>query len=436
MSDVHEVSSRGIKRCRSHSPAAAKLKCTGINSDGSGGTTASTHSIASTNASWTSSGSEEPRVTPSDSTRVEVCSVDVPGNDIFVVPSQWRLLQLLGRGAFSTVVAFLDPTRRERVAVKGIGANVLEQAGAALGVARELQILRKCKGHENVVEMLDAYCVAGRPEIYIVMEYIPQTLQDVIYSWFMHTEQFCRFHMVKILMGLQFLHAKCVSHCDLKPSNILVDGKKVKICDFNSSRYQTFCPRKTTDFYELTDCVGTRFWRAPEILLLTSCDTRVDMWSAGCIFAEILECRILFRGKNDFDQLRMILRTLGATSSEEIETDMLQPGAESFLAENWQEHGRNLADNLTSHRSSQTLATLSSMLQFDRRKRASAEECLQQECFAAFSNNLQDINEEEGSILTSDRAQLVFNTETSPAEQLRQTLPCYSFPARGGDCRL
>lgn len=395
----------------------------------SGDVTASTHSLASTNVSWTSSGSDEPRVTLSDSMQFEVCSVDVPGSDIFVVPSQWRLLQLLGRGAFSTVVGFLDPTRRERVAVKRISADVLRQAGAALGVARELQILRKCRGHDHVVDMLDAYCVAGHPEIYIVMEHISQTLQEVTYSWFMHTEQFCKFHVVKILMGLQFLHAKCVSHCDLKPSNILVDGKKVKICDFNSSRYQTFCPRETDDFFELADCVGTRFWRAPEILLLTSCDTRVDIWSVGCIFAEMLECRILFRGRSDFDQVRLIMRTLGTTRSESVETNILQPGAESFLAENWREHGHDLADMLTSHRSSQTLVTLSSLLQFDRRKRASAEECLQQECFSSFSHNPRDANE-ESSILTSDWAQLAFSPETSLGEQLRQSLPCYSFQER------
>lgn len=433
MSDDHEVSPRGVKRCRERSPRVALKNC--IDNDLSGNATASTHSLASTNVSCTSSDSDEPRVTLSDSMQFEVCSVDVPGNDIFVVPSQWRLLQLLGRGAFSTVVAFLDPNRRERVAVKRMSADVLEQAGAALGVARELQILRKCKGHDNVVEMLDAYCVAGHPEIYIVMEHISQTLQDVIYSWFMHSEQFCKFHVAKILMGLQFLHSKCVTHCDLKPSNILVDGKLVKICDFNSSRYQTFCPRKTTDFFELADCAGTRFWRAPEILVLTSCDTRVDIWSAGCIFAELLECRILFRSRNDFDQVRLIMKALGTTRSEGVEMDILQPGADSFLAENWQEHGRDLADVLTSHRSSQTLASLSSMLQFDRRKRASAKECLQQECFSTFSHNPRDVND-ESSILTSDWAQLAFSPETSLGEQLRQTLPCYTFQDRGGNCTV
>lgn len=422
MSDVHEVPSKGMKRCRAHSPSAAKRKC--VDSDISGGVTASTHSAGSAASTNVSFGEE-----------VEVCSVDVLGSDTFVVPSQWRLLQQLGRGAFSTVVAFLDPTRRERVAVKRIIADVLEQAGAVLGVARELQILRQCKGHENVVEMLDAYCIAGHPEIYIIMEYFSQTLQDIIYSWFMHTEQFCKFHVVKILMGLQFLHAKCVSHCDLKPSNILVDGKKVKICDFNSSRYQTFCPRKTADFFDLTHCVGTRFWRAPEILLLTSCDTRVDIWSAGCIFAEMLDCRIPFRGRSDFDQIRLIMKTLGITSSEDVEANVLQPGAESFLEENWQEHANNLADVLTSHRSSETVAALSSMLQFDRRKRASAKDCLRQECFSAFSKIPQDVNE-QGSILTSDLAQPAFSPDTSPGEQLRQTLPCYSFPVREGSCRL
>lgn len=432
MSDIDEVSSRGIKRCRAHSPSAAKRKC--VDSDGSGDVTASTHSAASTNVSLTSSASDEPIVAFNDIVRVEVCSVDVPGSDAFVVPSQWRLLQQLGRGAFSTVVAFLDPARRKCVAVKRISADVLEQTGAALGVDRELQILRKCKGHECVVEMLDAYCVAGHPEVYIVMEYVSQTLQDVIYSWFLHPEQFCKFHIVRILRGLQFLHAKCVSHCDLKPSNILVDGKNVKICDFNSSRYQTFCPRKTADFFDLTDCVGTRFWRAPEILLLTSCDTRVDIWSAGCIFAEMLDCRIFFRGRSDFDQVRLIMKTLGTRSSEDVEVNILQPGAESFLAESWQEHNNNLADVLTSHRSSQTVVALRSMLQFDRRKRASAEDCLRQECFSTFSNNPPDVDE-VGSILTSDLAQPASSQESSPFEQLRQSLPCYSFPVREGNCR-
>jgi len=429
LESVEKLTPKGIKRCCAQCPTSTKRRCT--DSNVSEAETTCTRSSTSPDLSWVSSTSHTLSETGRNGVRDEACSAHVLDDVNFAVPSKWRFLQQVGRGAFSTVAAFQDTSGHRCVAVKRIGAEVLKQPGVALGIAHELQVLRNCGGHDNVVKMLDAYSIAGHPEIYIVMELISQTLQDIIYSWTDHTEQFCKFYMFKILTGLQFLHAKCVSHCDLKPRNVLVDGQTVKICDFNSSREHTFCPRATNDFYDLTDCLGSRFWRAPEILLLTTCNSSVDIWSVGCIFAEMLNCRILFRGRSEFDQVRVIMKTVAMPRVEDLELSLLQPGAESFLMDHKQEHGPDFAELLMSQRSSHTVAVLKGMLQFDRRNRASAAECLKHQYFSTLSSIQQDVEAVSSGLTCVWHCQ-----EASSAEELRQNLPCYSVHPSGHDIFL
>ncbi len=113
--------------------------------------------------------------------------------------------------------------------------------------------------------------------------------------------------------GLKYVHSAGVVHRDLKPSNILVNENcDLKICDFGLARIQD---------PQMTGYVSTRYYRAPEIMLTwQKYDVEVDVWSAGCIFAEMLEGKPLFPGKDHVNQFSIITELLGTPPDDVINT--------------------------------------------------------------------------------------------------------------------
>jgi p38 MAP kinase len=112
---------------------------------------------------------------------------------------------------------------------------------------------------------------------------------------------------------LKYVHSAGVVHRDLKPSNILVNENcDLKICDFGLARIQD---------PQMTGYVSTRYYRAPEIMLTwQKYDVEVDIWSAGCIFAEMLEGKPLFPGKDHVNQFSIITELLGTPPDDVINT--------------------------------------------------------------------------------------------------------------------
>ncbi|KND93005.1 Mitogen-activated protein kinase HOG1 [Tolypocladium ophioglossoides CBS 100239] len=115
------------------------------------------------------------------------------------------------------------------------------------------------------------------------------------------------------MRGLKYVHSAGVVHRDLKPSNILVNENcDLKICDFGLARIQD---------PQMTGYVSTRYYRAPEIMLTwQKYDVEVDIWSAGCIFAEMLEGKPLFPGKDHVNQFSIITELLGTPPDDVIDT--------------------------------------------------------------------------------------------------------------------
>ena len=117
----------------------------------------------------------------------------------------------------------------------------------------------------------------------------------------------------QILCGLKYIHSANVLHRDLKPGNLLVNADcELKICDFGLARIQD---------PQMTGYVSTRYYRAPEIMLTwQKYDVEVDIWSAGCIFAEMLEGKPLFPGKDHVNQFSIITELLGTPPDDVIQT--------------------------------------------------------------------------------------------------------------------
>ena len=118
--------------------------------------------------------------------------------------------------------------------------------------------------------------------------------------------------MLQIVSGVEYLHANLILHRDLKTSNLLLNNRgELKLADFGMARYTSNPPPK------LTQLVVTLWYRAPELLLgAADYDYEVDVWSLGCIFAELLAKEPLFQGKNEVDQLSKIFTLLGTPTNE------------------------------------------------------------------------------------------------------------------------
>lgn len=165
-------------------------------------------------------------------------------------------------------------------------------------------------------------CVcAGPPEVedfhtlYIVTQLYECDLERIVSSPQRLTDQHCQYFVYQLLRGLKFIHSANVLHRDLKPSNLLVNSNcDLCICDFGLARG---VGDEATG--KLTEYVVTRWYRAPELLCeADTYGTAVDVWSVGCIFAEILGRKPLFRGSSTSDQLRLVIEKLGSPTDDEL----------------------------------------------------------------------------------------------------------------------
>jgi mitogen-activated protein kinase 1/3 len=173
-----------------------------------------------------------------------------------------------------------------------------------------------------------------------------------------------------LLRGLNYLHSANILHRDLKPGNLLVNANcDLKICDFGLARTS----RGNEQF--MTEYVVTRWYRAPELLLC--CDnygTSIDVWSVGCIFAEILGRKPIFPGTECLNQLKLIISVLGSQNDTDLEF-IDNPKARRYIKTLPYTRGTHLS-HLYPHADPLALDLLQRMLVFDPSKRITVTEAL------------------------------------------------------------
>ncbi|KAF9604703.1 hypothetical protein IFM89_009139 [Coptis chinensis] len=185
-------------------------------------------------------------------------------------------------------------------------------------ILREIKLLRLLR-HPDVVEIKHILLPPSRREfkdIYVVFELMESDLHQVIKANDDLTLEHYQFFLYQLLRGLKYIHTANVFHRDLKPKNILANADcKLKICDFGLARV-AFNDTPTAIFW--TDYVATRWYRAPELCgsFFSKYTPAIDIWSIGCIFAEILTGKALFPGKNVVHQLDLMTDLLGTPSTE------------------------------------------------------------------------------------------------------------------------
>ncbi|NXI39993.1 CDK3 kinase, partial [Galbula dea] len=217
----------------------------------------------------------------------------------------FRKVGKVGEGTYGVVYKARNKQTGELVAIKKTRLDV-ETEGVPSTAIREISLLKELK-HPNIVRLLDV--VNSQKDLYIVLEYLDQDLRKYIDS--SQTGDLplssVKSYLSQLLQAVNFCHVHRVIHRDLKPENVLInEAGTIKLADFGLAR--TFGVASRTYTHE----VVTLWYRAPEILLRCQhYSTGVDMWSIGCIFAEMVTRKILFPGDSEIDQLFRIFRTLG-----------------------------------------------------------------------------------------------------------------------------
>jgi mitogen-activated protein kinase 1/3 len=240
----------------------------------------------------------------------------------FEIDSKYTPIKQIGSGAYGVVIAATDIESGEKVAIKKIH-RAFEDLIDAKRILREIKLLRHFD-HDNVISILDILpppSVQEFEDVYIVTDLMETDLHRVIYSRQALTDDHIQYFLYQILCALKYIHSADVLHRDLKPSNILLNSNcDLKICDFGLARgVMPEDDESEQAGANLTEYVVTRWYRAPEIML--SCQDYkkgIDLWSVGCIFAEMLGRKPLFPGNDYIHQLKIIAEIVG----KPLESDM------------------------------------------------------------------------------------------------------------------
>lgn len=233
--------------------------------------------------------------------------------------TRYILQEVIGKGSYGVVCSAIDTHTGEKVAIKKIN-DIFEHVSDATRILREIKLLRLLR-HPDIVEVKHIMLPPSRREfkdIYVVFELMESDLHQVIKANDDLTPEHYQFFLYQLLRALKYIHTANVFHRDLKPKNVLANADcKLKICDFGLARV-AFSDAPTAIFW--TDYVATRWYRAPELCgsFFSKYTPAVDIWSIGCIFAEILGGEPLFPGKNVVHQLDLMTDLLGTPSPETI----------------------------------------------------------------------------------------------------------------------
>nr|AMO00484.1 mitogen-activated protein kinase 15 [Manihot esculenta] len=233
--------------------------------------------------------------------------------------SRYQVQEVVGKGSYGVVASATDTHTGEKVAIKKIN-DVFEHVSDATRILREIKLLRLLK-HPDIVEIKHIMLPPSRREfrdIYVVFELMESDLHQVIKANDDLTPEHYQFFLYQLLRGLKYIHTANVFHRDLKPKNILANADcKLKICDFGLARV-SFNDAPSAIFW--TDYVATRWYRAPELCgsFFSKYTPAIDIWSIGCIFAEMLTGKPLFPGKNVVHQLDLMTDLLGTPPPESI----------------------------------------------------------------------------------------------------------------------
>uniref|UniRef100_A0A5S6QC24 Protein kinase domain-containing protein n=1 Tax=Trichuris muris TaxID=70415 RepID=A0A5S6QC24_TRIMR len=281
-------------------------------------------------------------------------------------PDDIEKLCQIGEGSYGTVYKVRSKTTGEIYAMKRMKMDA--HNGITPCALREVAVLQQLQEHPNIVKLEQV--IMGEDYLYLIFEYMTIDLSEYmrrIPDGAVMDEDSVKSFFYQITHALQFCHQRQIMHRDIKPANLLISGDIIKLADFGLARLE----KETRAAY--TETVVTLWYRSPEILLGEEhYSTSVDIWSAGCVFAEMATGTPLFSGLTEFQQLATIFKILGTPTTEEWSefTEMKLYSTELPVVRSYR-----LAERVTTLDES-GMSLLQATLIYDPKKRITAKEML------------------------------------------------------------
>ncbi|KAJ3396796.1 negative regulator of the PHO system [Lobulomyces angularis] len=292
---------------------------------------------------------------------------------------RYTRLEKLGEGTYATVFKGKNRITGDIVALKEI--HLESEEGAPSTAIREISLMKELK-HVNIVRLFDV--IHTEQTLTLVFEYMDQDLKkymDDRGNQGALDPLLVKNFMFQLLRGIAYCHENRVLHRDLKPQNLLINSRmELKLADFGLARAFGI-PVNT-----FSNEVVTLWYRAPDVLLGSrNYSTSIDIWSAGCIMAELLSGKALFPGKNNEDQLQRIFKLRGTPTEQTwphvSELPDFKPNFPYY-------HPQSLASKIPAI-DGLGLDLLERMLQYEPYKRISAKDALNHIYFSEINNQFQ-----------------------------------------------
>jgi len=285
---------------------------------------------------------------------------------------KYQKLEKIGEGTYGIVYKAKDKKTGELLALKKIRLEA-EDEGIPSTAIREISLLKQLQ-HPNIVRLYDV--VHTEKKLTLVFEFLDQDLKkylDVCGDNGLEGHTIKSF-LYQLLSGIAYCHQHRVLHRDLKPQNLLINMEgELKLADFGLARAFGIPVRSYT--HE----VVTLWYRAPDVLMGSrKYGTAVDIWSVGCIFAEMVNGRPLFPGSSEQDQLTRIFKTLGTPSPKSWPGLVDLP---EFKADQFPKYPAQSLKKVARRLDATGLDLLGKMLHFDPLRRISAEAALKHPYF-------------------------------------------------------
>jgi len=227
-------------------------------------------------------------------------------------------------------------------------------------------------------------------DVYMVMDFMETDLHKIIYSKNVLSDEHMQYFIYQTLKGLKCIHSANVIHRDLKPSNLLLNPNcDLKICDFGLARG---LKNSQEADYELTEYVVTRWYRAPDIMVSSNpYDAKVDVWSLGCILAELHGRQPIFPGEDTLKQIELIFNILGTPTEDDMKDFVTNERAKAYILSL---RKRPKVPFSVHYPGANPLALdlMDKMLQFNPVKRISVDDALKHPWFKALHNPKKDLN--------------------------------------------
>ena len=296
-------------------------------------------------------------------------------DEIIQLPERYKAGEIIGSGAYGIILSAVDTqNNNQKVAIKKLKS--ISDLIDLKRISREILIMKYCQ-HENIIPLFDVIIHLNQnpsvnkiADVYLVMEKMDSDLQKIIASKQELSDEHYQFILYQILRALYFLHSANIIHRDFKPSNVLINEDcTVKLCDFGMSR------GIKDENILLTEYVVTRYYRAPEVMLSSHhYSKKIDVWSVGCAFAELLSKKFLFPGENYIAQIKLIIEVLGTQDVNDLNF-ISNTYAKNFVMQ-YQGIPKKDFKKILKCENLNAVDLVEKMLVFNPEKRYSIEQCL------------------------------------------------------------